>query len=107
MRLFEGHKAGICCLTFSPDGKYLASGGEDFSIKVWDLRASRILANLSGHRGKVNDLCFNEDSSMIMSASEDKTIKFWNIKSIQRWDQILISLSLAPVSSHSGSSFFP
>ena len=83
VRIFEGHKSGITSLSFSPDGRYLASGSEDRYIKVWDLRTSKLLANCFGHCDTVNDLCFNNDGSNLISASQDKSIKFWDMKLIK------------------------
>lgn len=83
VRIFEGHKSGIVSLTFSPDGRYLASGSDDCVIKIWDLRTSKLLTNCFGHCDTVNDLCFNGDGSNLISASKDKVIKFWDMKQIK------------------------
>ena len=48
MRVFSGNTAGIYSLAFSPNGKYLASGGEDRIIRIWDIASSTVLKELKG-----------------------------------------------------------
>ena len=38
---FQGHDAGTNCLSFSPDGRFLASGGQDGAVKIWDAAAGQ------------------------------------------------------------------
>ena len=44
-----GHEGGAKCVTVSPDGKTLASGGKDGAVKVWDAKTGKCESTLDGH----------------------------------------------------------
>jgi WD40 repeat protein/uncharacterized caspase-like protein len=71
-----GHQLPISSLRFSPDHQHLASGSDDKTIKIWDLKGS-LLHTLAGHQARINDLAFSPDGQLLASASEDKTIRLW------------------------------
>ena len=75
-----GHSTTILSLDFSPDGRLLASSGEDKRIKLWDVKSGREIRTLSGHRRHVRRVEFSPDGQWLASASTDGTIKFWNIQ---------------------------
>ncbi|MCC5644224.1 serine/threonine protein kinase, partial [Nostoc sp. CHAB 5824] len=62
-----------------PDGKTLASGSEDKTIKLWDVSTGKALKTLTGHSSKVNSVVFSPDGKTLASGSEDKTIKLWDV----------------------------
>jgi WD40 repeat protein len=75
----QGHKSLVNSITFSPDGKTLATGSEDKTIKLWDLDTGREIRTLQGHYGHVLSVKFNPDGKTLATGSEDKTIKLWNL----------------------------
>jgi dipeptidyl aminopeptidase/acylaminoacyl peptidase len=75
----EGHDSWVNSVSFSPDGKTLASGSEDKTIKVWNLATGKEITTLTGHTLLVNSVSFSPDGKTLASGSDDKTIKVWNL----------------------------
>ena len=75
-----GHAAGITSIALSPDGKILASGSLDQTIKIRNLRTKEIIYTLSGHTGYVYSVAISPDGQTLTSGSADQTIKVWNLK---------------------------
>lgn len=67
-------------LTFSPNGNYLASAGEDKRIRVWDLSSGQLYKELKGHTDTIHSLSFSGDSTLLASGGMDCTIKVWDIR---------------------------
>lgn len=66
-------------LAFSPDSRLLASGGDDGSIKIWNVESGATVYTLSGHKGKVNLLSFDKYGEKLTSVGSDKRLKRWNL----------------------------
>jgi WD40 repeat protein len=47
---FIGHSLKVLSVAFSPDGKYLASGSEDRTVKLWSVESQKEISTLRGHR---------------------------------------------------------
>jgi WD40 repeat protein/serine/threonine protein kinase len=82
-RTLKGHQGYVWKVTFSPDGRYLASGSWDSTVKVWDLEApeSAEPVTLRGHAGFIRSLAFSPDGRRLASASGyagNGEIKIWD-----------------------------
>ena len=68
-------------VAFSPDGRRLATGGEEYTVKIWDVQTGEKLQTLAGqHSGEIYALAFspNEDGRWVASAGEDSAVKVWD-----------------------------
>jgi WD40 repeat protein len=79
----RGHARDIWSVAFSPDGKTLASGSEDNTIKLWDLTTGKEKATFPGHTDCVRSVAFSPDGKTLASGSTDQTIRLWDVESQQ------------------------
>ena len=77
--LLTGHTSNIDSISFSPDGRTLASGSWDDTIRLWDAVTGQHKRTLEGHTGYVNSVSFSPDGSTLANGSWGK---------IQLWDAV-------------------
>jgi serine/threonine protein kinase len=82
----RGHENQVYSVSFSPDGKFLASGSWDWTVKVWDVGSWREVATLRGHQYCVFSVSFSPDGKFLASGSWDDTVKVWDVGS---WREVV------------------
>ena len=79
MLTLTGHSSGVRSVAYSPDGRYLASGGDDGAIKIWEVATGTELRTLTDHSEVVRSLAYSPDGRYLASGSQDKTTKIWEV----------------------------
>src|SRR5258708_1905230 len=74
----RGHTLALASVAFSHDGKTVASGSHDNTIKLWDVSTGKERAQLN-HKGAVRSLAFSHDGKLLASGSNDYTVKLWDV----------------------------
>lgn len=76
---YKYHTGSILCVAASMDGKFVATGGEDRKLIVWDAKTLKPLRVFTQHRDAVTSLAFRRHTNQLFSASKDRTIKIWSL----------------------------
>lgn len=101
----ESHRESLNCIAFHPIFSSIASGADDYAIKIWNYEHGELEATLKGHTKAVRDVDYGRTSSGIVlaSCSSDRTIKLWdpkdeykNTRTLQGHDHIVSSVRFIP-----------
>jgi WD40 repeat protein len=77
-RTLKGHVNQGYAVSYSSNGKLLATGAFDSTVRIWNATNGKELFVLKGHESSINDVAFSPDSKILASASTDNTVKLWD-----------------------------
>ncbi len=78
---FKAHNNSVFSLCYSPDGRYLLSGGRDARLNIWDTgKDYQSVDSIIAHMYAINHICYSPDKEYFATCSLDKTIKIWRTR---------------------------
>jgi hypothetical protein len=80
----SAHRDHIYDLSFSPDGKVLATCGYDRVIHLWDTSTGKLIRDLKDHSDAVYAIAFSPDGKLLASGAADRAVKIWYVASGKR-----------------------
>lgn len=80
---FIAHQLAANVVRYSPDGKFLLTGGRDAHLNIWQTDSYELIKSIPAHNWAIYDIVFNPDTTLFATASRDKTIKIWDAKTYQ------------------------
>jgi WD40 repeat protein len=94
--------AMVWAVAVAPDGSWIASGSDDKTVRIWDVKTSQTRAVLEGHSGAVRAVAVAPDSNWMASGSDDGTVRIWNMGTRQEWATVkgdadrVVAVAVAP-----------
>ena len=66
-------------VAYSPDGKFIASGSCDKTVRIWNWADCKEILKLDRHQDTIYSVAYSQDGKFIASGSGDKTVRIWNL----------------------------
>jgi WD40 repeat protein len=85
-RVLKGHRSTIAGVAFSRDGTLVASGSQDNTVRVWDVRTGDPVSDFMPHRGPIwytTCVAFSPDGETVVTGCDDRTARVWDVATAQ------------------------
>jgi len=86
----EGHTEAILAVQFSPEGRYLASGSGDTTVRLWDLCTESPLFTMEGHSDHILAIAWSPDSAKIVTGCKRGELRLWSPKTGKQMGKTLV-----------------
>lgn len=104
LHAFTEREKKVNCLSFTPDGEWVAMGSTDGAVRIWDIAKSErpLGGDMPVHQKGVGDLVFSPDKKKLITGDEDGEIKIWDlakkeaIKTIPAHKTGLLAIAMSP-----------
>lgn len=96
----EGHEDSVTAVKFSADSKYIISGSEDNTVKVWT-REGENIKTLFGATDSITCVSISKENKFILAGSEDETVRVWDFKgdllhTFEQYNSAIKSIAISP-----------
>lgn len=77
---FLAHRLSANIARYTPDNKFLLSGGRDAFLNIWETDKYNLVKSIPAHNWAIYDIAFSPDDTLFATASRDKTVKIWDAR---------------------------
>ncbi|TFK66571.1 WD40 repeat-like protein, partial [Pluteus cervinus] len=97
----QGHSNWVRSVAYSPDGRYVVSGSNDNTIRIWDASTGQQVGQpLQGHSDSVNSVAYSLNGTYVASGSNDQTLRLWDASTTQQTSKSQLFPVLASKNRH-------
>lgn len=75
----QGHSNNMTCVSYSPDGQLLATGGEDGKVKLWNVQSGFCFVTFQEHSAPISGVKFSANRKFVVSCSLDGTVRAYDV----------------------------
>src|SRR5207247_3440419 len=80
LAMLAGHKYRVRAVAFTSDGRTLATGSSDHTLKLWDVASKKEITTLKAGREGIDCVVFSHDGRVLASGGEDSFVRLWDRK---------------------------
>lgn len=84
MRAWPAGAGEWTCFAVGPGGRWVASGGDDGQLRLWDAERGRELAHWRAHEAGLTALAFHPDGNLLVSGGRDGLLRLWDLPALRQ-----------------------